>query len=196
MAHGKHVAQKTKRRLWPVCIVLAIIVLAASFGGVAAYLSTTAGPVENSFSADGEKDPTIGAYAVSVPADLGYSVYVRAVVIVNWKAENGDVLAQAAVLGTDYSIAMNTADWFEYGGFWYCKSPVTPGASTPLLINSLTTTKEQSGYTLTAEIAAQTIQALGSTDVTDAPYTDGVPAVTDAWGVGVGGDGKLTAPTS
>jgi len=194
MAHGMHIATKAKRRLWPAWLLIAVIVLAASFGGVAAYLSTTAGPVTNEFDIAGEQDPTVEGYVVSVPADLGYSVYVRAAVIVNWKAENGDVLAQAPVQGADYSITMNETDWFEYRGFWYCRAAVAPGGSTATLIGDLTVATEQSGYTLTAELAAQTIQALGSTDVAD-PYSDGTPAVTEAWKVLVS-DGKLTAPTA
>ncbi len=185
MAHGRHLAKKPKRRLWPAWLLIAVVVLAASFGGVAAYLSTSAGPVDNSFSVDTEKNPDISdAYKVS-NTNTGYSVYVRAVLVVNWKDSDGNVLSEYPKAGEDYAIVMNTAQWTEHGGFWYYNSDVAPGAYTEPLITSLTAISEQSGYTLTAEIAAQTIQALGSTDVDGAPYTDGIPAVEDTWGVSI-----------
>ena len=87
--------------------------------------------------------------------------------------------------GTDYSISYNEDDWFLEDGFWYCVSPITSGTS-PVLIKECTPVSGRTpeGYSLSVEILAQTVQALGSTDGTD------IPAAQNAWGVTVS-EGKL-----
>lgn len=190
MAHGKHVAKKGNRRLWPAVLLVAVILLVASFGGVVAYLSTSAGPVTNDFTKQTDGNPALSNYAVTIDKDLGYSVYVRAIPVINWKDANGNVLGEAPLAGGDYTITMNATDWFEQGGFWYYTKPVNPGGATTALISAIKVNAAPEGYSLTVDMAAQIIQALGSTDVSGEPYTDGIPAVQDAWGVAVAGTGN------
>lgn len=205
MRRGKY--QKNRFTLGWVLIGIALVSLA--IGGVAAYLSMSGGTVKNTFTPETEVPPTIvetfeenvkSNVAVNV-GNPGYAVYVRAAVVVTWKDAGGNVLAQAPVAKADglasgdYEISYNTADWFEYGGFWYCKSPINSG-NTPVLINSCTPKVSKGDYTLSVEIIAQTIQALGTTD--EAVDGEGnpiptVPAVTNAWGVYVKDNGQLSA---
>ncbi len=187
---------KKRRRVFLILITV-LFVLAVTLATVYAYLQTQTGATENSFSAaiDPEitvtetfKDNVKSNVAVKV-GESPYSVYVRVAVVVTWKdAENGNVMAMAPVAGTDYTISLNTTDWFLHtDGYYYHKNPVAGGSSTSILINSCApiAAKVPDGYKLNVEIVAQAIQSEGKTDVGD------IPAVTDAWKVNVSG-GKLT----
>lgn len=191
--------QSKRKRILPV--ILAVLLIAAvTVATVYAYLKTSTPAVTNSFSADVDPDITItesfkddvkSNVAVKV-GDTGYSVYVRAVIVVTWKnAENGDVLATKPVAGTDYTISLNTSDWFEKDGFYYHEEPVPSKGTTADLIISCKPIagKTPAGYALNVEIIAQAIQAKGNTD-----DTSETPAVTDAWGVAVNADGTLKKP--
>ena len=132
-----------------------------------------------------------------------YTVYVRAAIVVNWVKEvlNDDdtvttlVHSDVPVLGTDYTLDLNlpaegaalAAGQWRLGsdGFYYYTSPVAGGADTAVLIKSATqiwnggspSPVRDDGYVLRVEIAAQTIQAIGTTD------SGNKLAVVDAWGV-------------
>lgn len=189
----------------PLASWLLILVALGSLGTgtVAAYLSYATKPVTNTFQAAQSVVPSvqetfndkvktnvsINVGNTSVNNDAGYSVYVRAAVIVTWKDSAGDVLGKVPVEGTDYEISFNKNDWFLEGDYWYHREAVNSQRNTGNLITSCKM-KEGAvvpeGYTLNVEILAQTIQALGTTDA------DNTPAVTDAWKVRVDADGKLT----
>lgn len=187
----------SRKQKWLALILIAVLAVTATTGGVYAYLSATAGSVENTFTA--ATAPLIAIEETfqeegnklvkrDVRVDVGspgYAVYVRAAIVVTWKNETGQVYGQLPVDGVDYSINLNTVDnvpWFynSADGFYYLKAMVTSG-ETEVLINSCcqTAPAPESGYTLHVEIVAQTIQALGTTD------NGNIPAVTDAWGVSV-----------
>ena len=180
-------------------VFLAVLfVIAGTVATVYAYLKTSTPAVNNTFSAAQDPEATITEsfdpetekknVAVKV-GDTGYSVYVRAVIVVTWKnAENGDVLATKPVAGTDYEISLNTSDWFEKDGFYYHEEPVPSKGTTADLIISCKPIagKTPAGYGLNVEIVAQTIQAAGKADAGD------IPAVTKAWKVKVDSNGKLT----
>ena len=187
---------KKRRRVFLILITV-LFVLAVTLATVYAYLQTQTDATENSFSAATDPEITVtetfkdnvkSNVAVKV-GESPYSVYVRVAVVVTWKdAENGNVMAMAPVAGTDYTISLNTTDWFLHtDGYYYHKSPVAGGSSTSILINSCAPIAEKvpDGYKLNVEIVAQAIQSEGKTDVGD------IPAVTDAWNVNVSG-GKLT----
>ena len=191
--------QSKRKRILPVFLAV-LFVIAGTVATVYAYLKTSTPAVNNTFSAAQDPEATITEsfdpetekknVAVKV-GDTGYSVYVRAVIVVTWKnAENGDVLATKPVAGTDYEISLNTSDWFEKDGFYYHEEPVPSKGTTADLIISCKPIagKTPAGYGLNVEIVAQTIQAAGKTDAGD------IPAVTDAWGVAVNADGTLKNP--
>lgn len=186
---------RTEKRkiLTSLIAVLAILAMAV---GVYAYLSNSSGLLSNDFKPAPETDPTIreefnGEHKTQVDVAVGptgYTVYVRAAIVVTWKDEKGNVHAAKPVVGQDYSIDINDADWFEYNGYYYCKQSVASNGNTAVLIRSCGKTgTAPDGYQLSVQILAQTIQAAGTTDA------GGVPAVTDAWGVNVV-DGKLVKP--
>ena len=127
------------------------------------------------------------AVAVGNP---GYAVYVRAAIVVTWKDASGKVLAEAPSETVDYSLVLNTTDWFYHDGFYYYTSALSSGNTASLIQEcKVLTEAPATGYTLSVEIVAQTIQALGMTD-------DGTEyAVQNAWKVKVNDDGTLSTPT-
>lgn len=193
-------------------VTLAITLVVMSAVAVFAYLRWSSS-VTNTFTPDDEVDPTIletldtdnnekenvsinvGNNAVT--NDTGYSVYVRAAIVVTWVKANDpkQVLATPPKEGVDYSIDLTTDDadatWFKgTDGFYYYEEAVASGGETADLIDLCQPIKKApvDGYVLNVRIISQTIQALGTTD------GGNVPAVKDAWGVvKIGDDGKLVS---
>ncbi len=197
-------------------VVCAALVVAIGVITVFAYLSGKSDPVKNKLDADTDPGLTvvetvapINGFEVkqNVTVNVGktdYSVYVRAAIVVTWVDKDGNVLADAPVLSSevddngDYILDLNlstttlAADQWTFGssdGFYYYSSPVPSEGSTKALINSAQVKPGASvpeGYTLSVEIVAQTIQAIGTTDEGD------VLAVKDAWGVDVDANGFIS----
>ena len=205
MRHGNYQTKRTVSAFgW---VLIGIALMGMTIGGVAAYLSMSGGTVKNTFTPETEVPPTIAeTFEENVKSNVavnvgnpGYAVYVRAAVVVTWRDDAGNVLAQAPA-ESDYTIVYNENDWFTDGSFWYCKTMVassdgeTDGLS-PVLIRSCTPAAAKGDCHLHVEIIAQTIQALGTTD--EAVDGEGnpvptEPAVTDAWGVYVLADKTLS----
>ena len=186
-------------------VLTAVTLIMALSVAVFAYLSTVTDPLTNTFSPDKENDPNIlegttpGSGGILVKENVrvdvgnpGYAVYVRAAIVVTWEKTEGGVTkvhARKPVEGADYALTLGASGWFApvtYDG----KNAAT--AQTKVLISSCHQTAEppETGYQLHVRIVAQTVQALGSTDVGD------IPAVTNAWGVAVNKTTKkLTDPT-
>ena len=199
---------RKKARRMVICAFVAVLLVAAiTAGSVVAYLKLNTDTVQNDFSVAPEHTPVIEESVndpLTVKKDVavnignpGYAVYVRAAIVITWKdGENGSVLGQPPVKDTDYVIVLNTTEWFEEGGFYYCRNYVNSdsgsGNDSPVLIESVKLKDGAvvpAGYTLNVEIITQTIQAAGKTD--DAEN----PAVTDAWGITVDADKRLVDPT-
>lgn len=191
---------KKARRIVICAFVAVLLVAAITAGSVVAYLKLNTGTVQNDFSVAPERTPVIdesfdGTIKQDVMVDIGnpgYAVYVRAAIVITWKNTDGSVLGQPPVKDTDYVIVLNTTEWFEEGGFYYCRNYVNSGNDSPVLIESVKLKDGAvvpAGYTLNVEIITQTIQAAGKTDYTE------TPAVTDTWGITVDADKHLVDPT-
>ena len=191
-----------RKRILPVFLTV-LLIAAVTVATVYAYLKTSTPAVTNSFAAD--VDPVLSiveTFDKKTKSDVAvqvekssYSVYVRAAIVVTWKDEDGNVLATKPVAGTDYLIDVNGSGWFfnTNDGFYYYKAAVAEGDKTDALIKTCKPVDERTpaGYALNVEIIAQAIQAKGNTD-----DPSEIPAVTDAWGVYVDSDGKLSlSPT-
>lgn len=194
-------ARNPKKQRMPMASWLIALLAAASLttGTVAAYLAVASNEIKNTFSAEDQVDPSVsetfsGTKKENVyvqVGDPGYAVYVRAAIVVTWKNRDNDQLVwSAAPQPGEYSLTIGEGWKKGTDGFYYHLAPVPSGGSTEVLIKECSPIAQapESGYTLSVEIMTQTIQALGTTD-------DGeIPAVQDAWGVRVGGDGKLILP--
>lgn len=184
MSRGKY-QKKRKIAVLP-WVLLSLALLSLTFGGTVAYLSASTPPVANKFTAATSGSPIIEeTFENNVKSNVsvnvgnpGYAVYVRAAVVVTWQDSSGNVYWKAPVEDTDYAVTMNETDWFLNGDFWYYRYPITEG-NTKNLITTCTplTAAPAEGYTLSVEIIAQTVQAVGGTDDGD------IPAVKNAWGI-------------
>ncbi len=165
-------------------LAMASLMMVLSVGPVYAYLKMTSGPTVNTFQAAPSVAPTISEsfdnttktnVCVNV-GNTGYSVYVRAKIIITWKDSAGNVLATAPK-SDEYSLSLGS-NWSQGSeGIYYYSLPVTSGNSTGPLIVSCTATAPapEAGYSLSVEVVAQTIQAEGKNE-------DGKSAAEDAWG--------------
>lgn len=118
--------------------------------------------------------------------------YLRALLVVTWKDENGVVFSTLPVENEDYEIDMTLAKhWMlkdeGFGSYIYYRYPVDPGESTPELIdmvrqNTHATAPENGTYKLSVEIVVDAVQAYPA------------DAVKEAWNVDVNEDGTLEVP--
>lgn len=186
MKFSRYINEIKKHKKTILLTALAVISLISimSVGPTYAYLKMDSAPTVNSFSAAQSVDPAIAEtfnrtskndVYVRV-GDTGYSVYVRAAVVVTWKDADGNVLGTQPREGTDYTIDIGD-HWALDSGYYYYDQAVNSGASTENLIESCTVLlpAPEDGYSLSVDILTQTIQSAGETD-------GGVSAVQDAWG--------------
>lgn len=166
--------------------IIAFISILFAVGGTAAYLIWKSSNVSNDFNSARSADPEIiETFENNVKSDVkikvpetGYSVYVRAAIVITWKNEQGEVLSLTPVMNEDYTISIG-ADWTkESDGFYYFDQAVNSGGETGILIEECKPliNAPTDGYTLDVQIIAQTIQAIGSTD-----DNSGNNAKADAW---------------
>lgn len=186
-----------KLKIWAAALTT-IVLLLSLVGGVYAYLHANSTVDTNTFTPQPTVKPTVAitpttpsGYQVDIRfPDPGYAVFVRVAIIVTWQNADGAVYAKLPVADKDYSLTCDQTNWFRDGnGFYYHKASVTKASDLKDLVTSFQsngTIPPAEGYSLTLQVAVQTIQALGYTDA------DGtIPAVTDAWGVYVDNDGDL-----
>ena len=161
---------KSTKNIWLMASV--VMILAVAIGGTVAYIATSAGPVENTF--------TLGQVPITVVEDFNGNVkndvkiknmgdvdaYIRATVIANWVDSQGNIYGEKPVKNVDYSISYGNA-WKEIGGYYYYKGKVAPnGGKTDVLFTNCKVKEgvtPPEGYTLSVEILAQSIQT-GTSD--------------------------------
>ena len=170
-------APRRKRRLR--CnrqFVLLVSVVALMVGmvvGSLAYLFTSTGPVQNTF--------TPALPEVTIPEDFnkeikkdvrvqnnsGFPAYVRATYTVHWLDANGNV--DATVPTDAYSIEINKDDWTESGGvYYYNKGVVGANGTTSNFINICQPTDSApAGYQLVVDVSAEVVQAVPTQAVID-----------------------------
>ena len=183
---------KSTKNIWLMASV--VMILAVAIGGTVAYIATSAGPVENTF--------TLGQVPITVVEDFNGNVkndvkiknmgdvdaYIRATVIANWVDSQGNIYGEKPVKCTceagstdcthDYTITYPTDTcWTEEGGYYYYTSDVAPNELTGVLFTDCSEVagKAPEGYTLSVEILAQSIQA-------DGKNASGQTPVELAWG--------------
>ena len=154
-----------------------VLMLTIAIGGTIAYLVTNTDSITNTFEPGGVPISVDESFTGGVKSDVKITndgnvpAYIRAKIIVTWKDAQGNVSAVKPVLGTDYSMNINTADWTEAGGFYYYKESVEATGKTTNLINSCTKLEGANppdDYDLSVEIIAESIQADGMDGVSNA----------------------------
>lgn len=125
---------------------------------------------------------------VSIKNVSNIDTYIRVALVPIWRNPDGSGTDLPAIAGTKYTIVFSaSSDWvLGNDGFYYCKSPIAPGANTPVFINSVVPTTfatgDYAGKQFELTIISSAIQATPTS------------TVTSAWGVAVAPDGKLNPP--
>lgn len=185
MYQGKS-KKKGNKVMWLYALSIALLLLSVCTTGVFAYLKLIAGTTDNRFNSAQSFNPIINEetfygnikenVTVNV-GEIGYSVYVRAAVVVTWQDSSGNVYVMPPQAGEDYSIIYGKQWKKSDDDYWYYDSVVKSGEVTDCLITECKPLKKApvEGYTLNVKVVAQTIQSAGFTDVGN------VAAKTDVW---------------
>ena len=179
---------KTKKIL--IIIVALLLAISTATGVTIAYIIADTPPVQNDFTPVFVRCEVVETFNGTTKSDVkikntsDINAYIRATFVVTWTNDSGNVLGQAPVLGTDYSLALGSEKWMlGSDGFYYYTLPVSSKTSTEILISEITVIgTAPSGYSLSVHVAATAIQA------------EPIRAVTDAWGVQIQSNGSLIAP--
>ena len=197
MRQIKTYSRKPKRSVKPFLIAFCVCILAcAAVSGSLAWLTSTPGPVVNEFI-PGEvtiqvdetfDDEHTTKQNVSIKNTGNVPAYIRVALVPAWVDDEGNIAAKPASLelNDDCNIAWGKdgsgyeADWFiGSDGFYYCKTVIEPGASTPILIKSCTVKGEEHEYDFELQVIASAVQSLPTS------------TVETVWPVVVDPDGRL-----
>lgn len=156
-----------KRRATLFWLLVALVVVSLTVGGVSAYLSISADSGSNTFTTADAPVVTVNGTTVTVTPN-GYAVYLRAAVDLSWK--NGNAILAEEPSGNYITAGSN---WKKIDDFYYYTSPITSTISVTIGVSGAV----KGDYTLAATVAAQVIQAVGTVD------GGSTTAVQAAWGV-------------
>lgn len=197
MRQIKTYSRKPKRSIKPFLIAFCVCILAcAAVSGSLAWLTSTPEQVVNSFTPGVvtiEVDETFDdehttKQNVSIKNTGDVPAYIRVALVPAWVDDEGNIAAKPASLelNDDCNIAWGKVgngyedDWFiGSDGFYYCKTVIEPGKSTPILIKSCTVKDGEHKYDFELQIIASAVQSLPTS------------TVGEVWPVVVGTDGTL-----
>ena len=195
MRQIKTYSRKPKRSVKPFLIAFCVCILScAAVSGSLAWLISTPEPVVNEFTPGevtiqvDEKFDGSTKSNVRIKNTGNVPAYIRVALIPAWVDDEGNIAAKPASLklNDDCNIAWGKVgngyedDWFiGSDGFYYCKTVIEPGKSTPILIKSCTVKGEEHEYDFELQVIASAVQSLPTS------------TVGEVWPVVVGTDGTL-----
>lgn len=195
MRQIKTYSRKPKRSVKPFLIAFCVCILAcAAVSGSLAWLISAPEPVVNEFTPGvvtievDEKFDSTTKSDVSIKNTGNVPAYIRVALVPAWVDDEGNIAAKPASLelNDDCNIAWGKDgngyedDWFiGSDGFYYCKTFINPGESTPILIKSCTVKGEGHEYDFELQVIASAVQSLPTS------------TVETVWPVVVGTDGTL-----
>lgn len=178
---------KFKKIILPICIALVVLL---SLGGVVAYIAIKTGTLVNTFDA-GKIEVSVSTvegangeitFSAASTNNSDTDAYVRFKVVATWvsKTDESRLYAGAPVLDTDYSLTL-AGGVIKIGDFYYVVSPVSKDSTIQIVTAELLEEADvPDGYQLRIEV------------LTDAIQSKPADAITDAWGVGLDGNGNIT----
>ena len=181
MRQIKTYSRKPKRSIKPFLIAFCVCILAcAAVSGSLAWLTSTPEQVVNSFTPGvvtiqvDEKFDGSTKSNVRIKNTGNVPAYIRVALIPAWVDDEGNIAAKPASLklNDDCNIAWGKVgngyedDWFiGSDGFYYCKTVIEPGKSTPILIKSCTVKGEEHEYDFELQVIASAVQSLPTSTV-------------------------------
>lgn len=172
MYNGKYHNKKSRLGWSKQFVLLAsvIVLLAGAIGGSLAYLFTNSDAVVNTFT-PGEVNITVEETFdgniksnVKIKNTGNVNAKIRAMIVVTWQDNQGNIYPDAPVANEDYSIeGLPGNGWSESGGWYSYDSSVAPGGSTGVLFTDCAPVegKTPEGYHLVVDVIAEAIQAEG-----------------------------------
>ena len=169
-------SRKPKRSVKPFLIAFCVCILAcAAVSGSLAWLISAPGPVVNEFT-PGEVtiqvDETFNGTTksdVRIKNTGNVPAYIRVALVPAWVDDEGNIAAKPASLKLDCDITWGddfNQFWFEgTDGFYYCKTFINPGDSTPILIKSCTVKDGEHEYDFELQVIASAVQSLPTSTV-------------------------------
>ena len=190
MRQIKTYSRKPKRSVKPFLIAFCVCILAcAAVSGSLAWLISTPEPVVNTFTPGAvtiQVDETFNGTTksdVRIKNTGDVPAYIRVALVPAWVDDEGNIAAKPASLKLDCDITWGddfNQFWFEgTDGFYYCKTFINPGKSTPILIKSCTVKDGEHEYDFELQVIASAVQSLPTS------------TVGEVWPVVVGTDGTL-----
>ena len=178
MRQIKTYSRKPKRSIKPFLIAFCVCILAcAAVSGSLAWLISTPGPVVNEFIPGevtiqvDEKFDGSSKSDVRIKNTGNVPAYIRVALVPAWADDEGNVAAKPASLDNCNITWGNNGngyedDWFiGSDGFYYCKTVIEPGKSTPILIKSCTVKDGEHKYDFELQIIASAVQSLPTSTV-------------------------------
>ena len=178
LKQNKGCARYKKRGKKLTLMLSLVLLLTFAVGGTVSYLVSRDFGKNHSFTpARVEIAVTEQNGAIQVSNEGTTDAYLRAAIVVNFEADNGD-LSGTPPTEQDYQLTLASGQWYQDPEtlFYYCTEPVAPGQAV-VLVQSFSCLNAPLGYELSVEVAAEGIQAHGTTDSGD------LPAYRDAWGI-------------
>lgn len=167
MNKNKKASRLNSRSL--ILIISLVLVIGLAVSVTLAYIidqteevENTFTPAENSIKIE-ETVPTPERNVkehVKVKNESDFGVYVRAMIVVTWQNESGEVWNKTPVLDTDYTMSFDD-NWTQQGNYYYYKGVVPANGETGDLIVEAKPIKNApaAGYKLHIEILSASIQA-------------------------------------
>ena len=184
MYRGKHM-KKTKK---PAALLASLVMLlAVAVVGTAAFLTTSKGPITNTFTPSKVPNKVVETFKDNVKSDVKIKnegdvpAYIRVALVATWVKENEqggfDVYGEQPA----YSVAYpDPTKWKQHtDGYYYYTAKVDPNTETGILFSKIELkdgVTPPAGYSLSVEILSQSIQADGVDE-------NGVKPVKLAWGI-------------
>lgn len=154
-----------------------VLLLTVTVGSTIAYLVTSSGPVENTFTpahVTSQVNETFNNFTksdVKIQNTGNTSAYIRAAIVITWKDSTGNITLPEQPGTDDYNMTLGDG-WTKGGdGFYYWKDKVASGEETGILITSCTQTNQyEDRRRLCVEIIGSAIQSegMGATSAQDA----------------------------
>lgn len=181
MYNGKYHNKKSRLGWSKQFVLLAsvIVLLAGAIGGSLAYLFTNSDAVVNTFTPGEVNIKVEETFDGSTKSNVmikntgNVDAKIRAMIVVTWQDDQGNVYPAAPVQDEDYSISGLLGSGWSGSGGWYVYSEVVPSVDNPDTKQDETCTgylftscapvegKTPDGYHLVVDVIAEAIQADG-----------------------------------
>ena len=175
MSKGKYRKPEAKKRTAILIASLALL-LAIAVGGTVAFLRDTSDSVTNTFTPAEVEIIPYESVTENTKSDIKFEndgtvpVYVRATLAIYWTdIIDGAKQPIAPPADSNVSIGAVKSGWFRVGDIYYYAAPVDAGASTTVMLETITVTLP-SGSTAQChiDVHAEAIQATPASVVADA----------------------------